>query len=70
MGTEVACGTCERANEIGLTTTLLPEWYDVDDMETLRWLRDELAGHPIRFRRGGFASASRAFLKDAPPISP
>jgi uncharacterized protein len=69
-GTEVARGTRDRANEIGLTTTLLPEWYDVDDMETLRWLQDELAGHPICFRRGGFASAGRAFLKDAPPISP
>jgi uncharacterized protein len=35
----------------------------------LRWLRDELAGHSIRFRGGGFAAASRAFLKDAPQVS-
>ena len=35
-GTEtVARSTCERAAEIGLATTLLPEWYDVDDIETL-----------------------------------
>ena len=70
-GTEtVARSTCERAAEIGLATTLLPEWYDVDDVETLRWLKDELAGHSTRFRAGGFASASRAFLKAAPQLSP
>jgi uncharacterized protein len=70
-GTEtVARSTCERAAEIGLATTLLPEWYDVDDIETLRWLQDELAGHSTRFRGGGFAAASRAFLKTAPQISP
>ncbi len=70
-GTEtVARSTCERAAEIGLATTLLPEWYDVDDLETLRWLQDELAGHSTRFRAGGFAPASRAFLKTAPQINP
>jgi hypothetical protein len=68
-GTEtVARSTCERAAEIGLATTLLPEWYDVDDIETLRWLQDELAGHSTRFRGGGSAPASRAFLKAAPQI--
>jgi len=66
----VARSTCERAAEIGLATTLLPEWYDDDDIETLRWLQDELAGRSIRFRAGGFAPASRAFLKTAPQISP
>lgn len=70
-GTEtVARSTCERAAEIGLATTLLPEWYDVDDIETLRWLREELAGNSTRFRAGGFAPASRAFLQAAPEISP
>ncbi|MDI4232040.1 TIGR04282 family arsenosugar biosynthesis glycosyltransferase [Bradyrhizobium sp. Arg237L] len=70
-GTEtVARSTCERAAEIGLATTLLPEWYDVDDIEALRWLQDELAGHSSRFRGGGFAAASRAFMKAAPQISP
>jgi uncharacterized protein len=62
----VARATCERAAEIGLPTTLLPEWYDVDDIETLRWLQDELAGHSSRFQGGGFATASRAFLKTLP----
>jgi rSAM/selenodomain-associated transferase 1 len=66
----VARSTWERAAEIGLATTLLPEWYDVDDIETLRWLQDELAGHSSRFRAGGFAPASRAFLKTAPQLSP
>ncbi|WP_165435104.1 TIGR04282 family arsenosugar biosynthesis glycosyltransferase [Bradyrhizobium sp. Leo121] len=70
-GTEtVARSTCDRAAEIGLAATLLPEWYDVDDIETLRWLQDELAGHSSRFRGGGFAAASRAFIKAAPQLSP
>jgi rSAM/selenodomain-associated transferase 1 len=70
-GTEtVARSTCERAAEIGLATTLLPEWYDVDDLETLRWLQDELTGHSARFLGGGFAAATRAFLKTAPQIDP
>ena len=66
----VACSTCERAAEIGLPTTLLPEWYDIDDVQTLRWLQDELAGHSTRFRGGGFAAASRAFLETVPQIGP
>ena len=66
----VARSTCARAAEIALATTLLPEWYDVDDIETLRWLQEELAGRSKRFRAGGFAAASRAFLKTAPQISP
>lgn len=62
-GTEtVTRSTCERAAEIGLATTLLPEWYDVDDIESLRWLQEELAGHSTRFRAGGAAAASRSFL--------
>jgi hypothetical protein len=70
-GTEtVARSTRQRAAEIGLETALLPEWYDVDDIQTLRWLQDELAGHSTRFRGGGFAPASRAFLRAAPQISP
>jgi hypothetical protein len=70
-GTEtVARSTCERAAEIGLATILLPEWYDVDDLETLRWLQDELAGKSTRFRAGGFASASRAVLKTPTQTDP
>ena len=33
-------------------------------------LQDELAGHSTRFRDGGFAAASRAFLEAAPQIAP
>ena len=66
----VARATSERAVEIGLATTLLPEWYDVDDMESLRWLQEELAGHSTRFHGGGFAAATMAFLKTTPQISP
>jgi rSAM/selenodomain-associated transferase 1 len=68
-GTEtVARSTCERAADIGLATTLLAEWYDIDDRETLRWLQDELAGRSTRFRAGGSAPATRAFLKTAGQI--
>jgi hypothetical protein len=66
----VAQTTCERAAEIALATTLLPEWYDIDDVETLRWLQEELAGRSKRFRGGGLAPASRAILKDAPERNP
>jgi uncharacterized protein len=70
-GTEtVARSTCERAAEIGLTAALLPEWYDIDDIETLGWLKDELAGNSSRFRGGGLAPATRAFLKAAPQMNP
>jgi uncharacterized protein len=40
----VAEQTRERAREIGLALHLLPEWYDVDDVETLRRLHSELSG--------------------------
>jgi uncharacterized protein len=66
----VARATCGRADEIGLATTLLPEWYDIDDIETLRWLQVELAGRSRRFHAGGVAPASRAFLKDMPELNP
>ena len=70
-GTEtVFSRTRERAAEIGLATMLLPEWYDVDDFETLGWLRDELAGNSTRFRGGSPALATRTFLIAAPSASP
>ena len=34
--------TMERAREIGLDVAVLPVWYDVDDLESLRWLCEEL----------------------------
>lgn len=65
----VARTTCERAAKIGLPTMLLPEWYDIDDVETLRWLHEELAGRSTRFLGGGLAPASRAFLKDTSELN-
>ena len=38
----VARQTRERAAEIGLDVHVLPEWYDVDDLASLRTLRAEL----------------------------
>jgi len=62
-GTEaVAKCTYERAAKIGLEVEMLPEWYDVDDAETLDWLREELAGRSRRFRGGSPAPATRACL--------
>jgi rSAM/selenodomain-associated transferase 1 len=60
----VAQQTLERAREIGLESVDLPEWYDVDDSETLGWLKSELAGHSARFRGGGMATATRACLAE------
>jgi rSAM/selenodomain-associated transferase 1 len=62
-GTEsVSRLTIERAAKIGLEVVLLPEWYDVDDGESLDWLRQELAGRSDRFPGGAAAEATRAFL--------
>jgi uncharacterized protein len=58
----VAESTRQRAAEIGLSVAELPEWYDIDDAETLGWLKAELAGGAERFRCGGRATATRAFL--------
>ena len=61
----VARLTRERAAQIGLDTVLLPEWYDIDDAETLDWLRAELAGRSTRFHGGSPAAATRACLASA-----
>jgi rSAM/selenodomain-associated transferase 1 len=39
---QVAHQTLERAAELGLAVHMLPEWYDVDDLEALRMLQAEL----------------------------
>lgn len=61
---KVARLTLERASEIGLATICLPEWYDIDDAESLGWLRDELSGRSGRFRRGSSARATRRYLAE------
>ena len=43
--------TLERAHEIGLDTAVLPMWYDVDDLASLRRLTEELLGSPIQENR-------------------
>lgn len=58
----VARVTLGRASEIGLDIVCLPEWYDIDDAETLGWLREELSGRSGRFRDGASAEATRACL--------
>jgi len=40
----VARQTLERAAELRLPVHVLPEWYDVDDIESLRQLIDEILG--------------------------
>jgi rSAM/selenodomain-associated transferase 1 len=66
-GTDVVTQrTLQRAREIGLESLCLPEWYDVDDAESLAWLREELAGRSDRFRNGGTADATRSHLVAMP----
>jgi uncharacterized protein len=45
---QVLAQTLERAHEIGLDTAVLPMWYDVDDLASLRRLAQELLGSPIQ----------------------
>lgn len=63
----VLAQTLERARELGLDVHLLPEWYDVDDVDSLRLLCDELFGGAtlaVGDRRG---AASRAVLERMRP---
>jgi uncharacterized protein len=55
--------TLERAREIGLTTELLPTWYDVDDAATLERLQRELAA---RSGAGYHAKHTRGYLQKLP----
>ena len=62
----VTHSTLQRAREAAIESVLLPDWYDVDDMQSYNLLRDELAGLPGRFQDGGPAAATRAVLATAP----
>ncbi len=61
----VAEQTLERARDINLDVHMLPVWYDVDDVESLRTLRAEL-GAPGRFnsRFGHYDARHTAALMD------
>jgi rSAM/selenodomain-associated transferase 1 len=58
--------TVARAGEIGLEVTVLPEWYDVDDVQALAMLAHELLPareEPIGVQRGYPAPRTAAFLQ-------
>jgi glycosyltransferase A (GT-A) superfamily protein (DUF2064 family) len=57
----VTADTLALAEAEGLRVKLLPVWYDVDDIESLRRLRDELAATPVHV-----ASHTRSFLRATP----
>jgi rSAM/selenodomain-associated transferase 1 len=67
---EVARRTLARSDEIALASTLLPEWYDIDDATSLAWLREELDGRSTRFTAGGAAAATRARLAALAAVTP
>ena len=56
----VAEQTRERARQIGLEMHVLPEWYDVDDVATLRRLYAEICADGPAVRQGAAASAQNA----------
>jgi uncharacterized protein len=64
--------TLDRAAELGLDTVVLPRWYDVDDIDSLRRLTNEVLGtrlgeaysahHTARVLRELVAGSGRAWL--------
>ena len=58
--------TMQRAAEIDVPVINVPDWYDVDDNETLQLLKAELAGASLPFAapgiKGAEALATRRFL--------
>jgi hypothetical protein len=62
----VLASTLDRAREIGLESTLLPSWYDVDDSASLRRLCQELFSTQVSSKndiRGFIAPHTREFLR-------
>lgn len=60
--------TLAQAASVELPVVLLPTWYDIDDADTLGYLREEFAGRPLPFApslAGGPARATRALLAEA-----
>jgi rSAM/selenodomain-associated transferase 1 len=58
----VLAQTIARARELSLDVCLLPEWYDVDDHQSLRILCRELFGRADREVPGGSGASTRALL--------
>jgi uncharacterized protein len=56
--------TIARAEQLGLDAVVLPEWYDVDDGDTLSLLGRELFGSGGRYRGGFPAPATARLLRD------
>jgi len=58
--------TVERARELGLPVINVPQWYDIDDGDSLRLLQAEFAGERPPFAAAGVdgadATATRQFL--------
>ena len=56
----------QRAAEINVPVINVPGWYDVDDKETLQFLKAEIAGERLAFAepglKGADAPATRQFL--------
>jgi hypothetical protein len=59
--------TVERAREMSLDVHLLPEWYDVDDRQSLRLLCRELFGASGGGPRDGAGKSTRVFLETLLP---
>jgi len=55
--------TLGRAQEIDVEVVTLPEWYDVDDNQTLATLVDELLGGSVAYKGGYSAQKVTAFLR-------
>ena len=58
--------TMQRAAEINVPVINVPGWYDVDDKETLQFLKSEISGERLAFAepglKGADAPATRQFL--------
>lgn len=59
--------TLERARELSLEVRLLPEWYDVDDLESLRVLCRELLASGDGTTAGLDGASTRALLRTLLP---
>jgi hypothetical protein len=64
---EVLAQTVERAREMSLDVHLLPEWYDVDDRQSLRLLCRDLFAANGGGSRDGAGTSTRAFLETLLP---